>query len=148
MFKPVKTPCIGICSTGVGDDVCRGCKRFAHEVVNWNGYTNDQRRLIVQRLEQLLIQLVSRRLLVVDVDKLSAALQHQQIHYNEQLNPYWWVFDLLRAGASQINDLSFYGLQYRPGWENVSLGQIRDDIDSDYFALSEAHYQRYINVHA
>ncbi|MDO7671884.1 MAG: DUF1289 domain-containing protein, partial [OM182 bacterium] len=27
---PVKTPCIGICSTtSVGDWVCRGCKRYS-----------------------------------------------------------------------------------------------------------------------
>ncbi|HMW48455.1 MAG TPA: DUF1289 domain-containing protein, partial [Cellvibrionaceae bacterium] len=23
----VRTPCIGVCSTGIGDVVCRGCKR-------------------------------------------------------------------------------------------------------------------------
>ncbi|MDC1160500.1 DUF1289 domain-containing protein, partial [Luminiphilus sp.] len=28
-FAPIRTPCIGVCSTGVGDVVCRGCKRFA-----------------------------------------------------------------------------------------------------------------------
>ncbi|MEC7008614.1 MAG: DUF1289 domain-containing protein, partial [Pseudomonadota bacterium] len=36
-LKPIKTPCIGVCSTGIGDSVCRGCKRFSHEVIHWNG---------------------------------------------------------------------------------------------------------------
>ena len=30
------TPCLGICSTTYGDDVCKGCKRFVHEVISWN----------------------------------------------------------------------------------------------------------------
>ncbi|MCZ6890305.1 MAG: DUF1289 domain-containing protein, partial [Gammaproteobacteria bacterium] len=41
-----RTPCIGICSTTYGDLVCRGCKRYAHEIVDWNRYTEDQRSRI------------------------------------------------------------------------------------------------------
>ncbi|MCA4075779.1 DUF1289 domain-containing protein, partial [Pseudomonas kurunegalensis] len=33
--KSIKTPCVGLCSTVYGDTVCRGCKRFHHEVINW-----------------------------------------------------------------------------------------------------------------
>ncbi len=29
--------------------ICRGCKRFAHEIVAWNGYTDDQRERVWQR---------------------------------------------------------------------------------------------------
>jgi predicted Fe-S protein YdhL (DUF1289 family) len=41
---PVRTPtpCIGVCSTGIGDVVCRGCKRYAQEVIHWNGYSEQQ----------------------------------------------------------------------------------------------------------
>ena len=45
--RPVKTPCIGVCSTGIGDAVCRGCKRFSHEVIHWNSYSQDHKRAIV-----------------------------------------------------------------------------------------------------
>ena len=27
-----RTPCIGVCSTTYGDDICRGCRRFRHEI--------------------------------------------------------------------------------------------------------------------
>ena len=38
----IKTPCLGICSTtSVGDVVCRGCKRYAFEVIDWNGYDDE-----------------------------------------------------------------------------------------------------------
>ena len=60
LFKPVRTPCVGICSTGIGDSVCRGCKRFAHEVIDWNAYSHEQRLIIAQRLESFLAQVRSK----------------------------------------------------------------------------------------
>ncbi|MEK9650221.1 MAG: DUF1289 domain-containing protein, partial [Gammaproteobacteria bacterium] len=44
------TPCLGICSTTYGDDVCRGCKRFVHEVINWTSYTEDEKVNVNSRL--------------------------------------------------------------------------------------------------
>ncbi|MGH1373492.1 MAG: DUF1289 domain-containing protein [Cellvibrionaceae bacterium] len=143
MFKRVRTPCIGVCSTGIGDQVCRGCKRFAHEVVNWNGYSNEQRYVIAQRLEGFLAQVVSHKLLIVDEAQLLAAVKHQQINFKQEQNPYCWLFDLLKAGASQISDLSVYGVRRQPGWEEQSLVDIKVAIDEDYYTLSSAHYDRY-----
>lgn len=40
--QTIKTPCIGLCSTVYGDLVCRGCKRFHHEVIQWNGYGEEE----------------------------------------------------------------------------------------------------------
>ena len=48
------TPCIGLCSTVYGDLVCRGCKRFSHEIIDWNRYDHQQKAAVWQRLEQLL----------------------------------------------------------------------------------------------
>lgn len=143
MFKPVKTPCVGICSTGIGDQVCRGCKRYVHEVVNWNAYTNEQRHLIAQRLEHFLVQVVSNKLQIIDQRQLLTAVEHQQIMFNRDQDPYCWVFSLLKAGASQIHDLAVYGLAYQPQWLGVSLVEIRHAIDRDFFTLSCAHYERY-----
>lgn len=143
-FKPVKTPCVGICSTGIGDSVCRGCKRFAHEVIDWNLYSNEQKWLIAQRLEAFLSQVVSNYLLVTDSKRLLLQIRHQQIRFREEQSPQCWVFDLLRAGASQIVDLEVYGLRLQPGCKGMSLREIRDAIDQDFYALSCAHYERYI----
>lgn len=145
LFKSVKTPCIGVCSTGIGDSVCRGCKRFAHEVIDWNAYTHEQRLMIAQRLESFLAQIVQNKLLIVDETLLLTQIKHQQIHFKQEQNPYCWVFDLLRAGASQIQDLSTYGLALLPEWKGESLNNIRDSIDKDFYALSCAHYERYIS---
>ncbi|PUA26376.1 MAG: DUF1289 domain-containing protein [Cellvibrio sp. 79] len=145
VLKPVKTPCVGICSTGIGDSVCRGCKRFAHEVIDWNSYTHEQKLLIAQRLEHFLARIVQNMIQINDEKLLLTQIKHQQIQFKQEQNPYCWVFDLLRAGASQIQDLSAYGLSLQPAWQGISLGIIRENIDKDYYALSCAHYERYIS---
>ncbi|GAB3106483.1 DUF1289 domain-containing protein [Aestuariicella hydrocarbonica] len=143
MLKRVKTPCVGVCSTGIGDQVCRGCKRYAHEVVNWNAYSNEQRQIIAQRLDAFLVQVVSNKLRILDHAQLLAAIKHQQIQFNSDQDAYCWVFSLLKAGASQIHDLQVYGLAYQPQWQGVSLVDIKAAIDQDYYTLSCAHYDRY-----
>ncbi|MDH5171506.1 MAG: DUF1289 domain-containing protein, partial [Gammaproteobacteria bacterium] len=64
--RPIKTPCIGVCSTGIGDSVCRGCKRFAHEVIDWNSYSPQQKAVVDKRLGDFLSQCVSNKLRVTD----------------------------------------------------------------------------------
>lgn len=144
VFKSVKTPCVGICSTGIGDSVCRGCKRFSHEVIHWNAYSQEQRRIIANRLESYLTQVVANRVRVIDETLLLTQIRHQQIQFKPEQSPECWVFDLLRAGASQISNLQVYGLELMPEWRDTSLVTIRDDIDKDYYALSCAYYDRYI----
>lgn len=143
MFKPVRTPCVGICSTGIGDTVCRGCKRFAHEVIDWNAYDLEQRFTIAKRLETFLAQVVRNKIEVLDQALLLTQIKHQQIQFKEDQSPYCWVNDLLRAGASQITDLAVYGVQLQPAWKHVSLVAIKEAIDRDYYLLSSAHYDRY-----
>lgn len=138
------TPCIGVCSTGIGDAVCRGCKRYAHEVIHWNGYSEEQRRAIDRRLEQLLSQVVGAKLAVFDSALLAQRLRAQQIRYPAHRNPLVWVFELLRAGASQIGDTRAFGFELEPGYCAADLTALRDQIDREFFLLSEAHYQRYI----
>ncbi len=144
VFKQVKTPCVGICSTGIGDNVCRGCKRFSHEVIDWNAYSHEQRYSIAQRLETFLAQVVANKVVVENEALLLAQIKHQQIRFREEQSPYCWIFDLLRAGASQIQDLATYGLALQPQWRNVSLLDVKEAIDRDYYTLSCAHYDRYI----
>lgn len=45
------TPCAGRCSTVFGDHVCRGCRRFNHEVIQWNTYSSEQQRAVWKRLD-------------------------------------------------------------------------------------------------
>lgn len=52
------TPCAGRCSTVFGDLVCRGCRRFNHEVIHWNTYTAEQRNAVWKRLDAQLDQIL------------------------------------------------------------------------------------------
>lgn len=144
LLARIPTPCIGICSTGIGDAVCRGCKRYAHEIVHWNGYTDEQKLAIDRRLDQLLTQVVTAKLQVIDSQLLELRLKEQQIRYSLHRMPPVWVFELLRAGASQINDPRDYGFVVEPGYRTTPLAVLREQIDREFFLLSEAHYQRYI----
>jgi hypothetical protein len=124
--------------------VCRGCKRFAHEVISWNGYSEAQRRIIAERRDGYLANAVRTQLEIVDQRLLLAQLRHQQIRFHSQQNPYCWVFELLRAGASQITDPAEYGLRPTAEARDVPLAELRRRIDEDFYALSLAYYRRFV----
>ena len=142
--QPVKTPCIGVCSTGIGDSVCRGCKRFAHEVISWNSYTPEQKQVIDQRLGDFLSQCVSNKLQVTDKALLQWQLQVQQLSYAPHHDEYCWVYSLIKAGASQIDCTEDYGFEVDLAFRHLSLARLRELIDSEFFILSQAHYDRYM----
>ena len=144
LVNRVKTPCIGVCSTGIGDSVCRGCKRFDYEVINWNAYSQSQKQSIDKRLAQLLSQLVEQRLLIADEQKLLGQIAHQQIRYQQYRPASCALFELLRAGASQIQDCTEFGFQKRWIYRDHALTQIRDEIEREFYALSVAHFERFV----
>lgn len=43
-------PCIGHCSTALGDDVCRGCGRTFDEITRWPEMGEEERREVNRRL--------------------------------------------------------------------------------------------------
>ncbi|MEO1079012.1 MAG: DUF1289 domain-containing protein [Pseudomonadota bacterium] len=139
----VKTPCIGVCSTGIGDSVCRGCKRFAHEVINWNGYSEDQKRIVDDRLAQFLAQCVQNRIRILDEALLRWQLSTQQIRHNPDHDPHCWVFALLKAGAGQIDSPREFGFEVDLRWRDMPLLELREQIDAEFYALSSAHFERY-----
>lgn len=145
LVAAVKTPCIGVCSTGIGDVVCRGCKRFAHEVIDWNGYTEEQRELVVDRLDGFLQQIVGNIIEIFDEQSLLEQMEFQQIRFNKQLSSSRWVYELLRNGASQIQDPEAFGFRLKEKWQRYSLDQIKQFLEQDFYTLSCAHYERYMS---
>ncbi len=140
----IKTPCVGLCSTVYGDLVCRGCKRFHHEVVNWNLYGEEEKRAVWRRLEGLLVQVVQAKLEVIDAALLRRQLEQRQIRFVVQQSPYCWAYQLIARGARQIQQIEAYGITLLPEFRGSGLPELRDAIDREFFLLSEAHYQRYI----
>lgn len=142
--QSIKTPCVGLCSTVYGDLVCRGCKRFHHEVIHWNGYSDDAKRAVWLRLEQLLVQVMMAKLEVFDTALLRQQLEQRSIRFVEHQSAYCWAYQLIARGARMIRELEAYGMALLPEFRDWELPQLRDAIDREFFLLSEAHYQRYI----
>ncbi|GGK05926.1 DUF1289 domain-containing protein [Pseudomonas matsuisoli] len=140
----IKTPCVGLCSTVFGDQVCRGCKRFHHEIVNWNLYSDDEKRAVWERLEVLLVQVMEGKISVFDPALLQQQLEQRKIRFNTAQSTYCWAYQLIAKGARVINQLEAYGLALMPEFRDWPLPDIRDAIDREFFILSEAHYERYI----
>lgn len=44
------TPCIAICSTSQGDDLCKGCGRTFEEVQHWPGFDPVEKRAVWRRI--------------------------------------------------------------------------------------------------
>lgn len=45
-------PCVGRCSTHLGDDICKGCGRTCEQVMKWPEYTKEQRIEINNKLKR------------------------------------------------------------------------------------------------
>ena len=138
--KRSSTPCLGICSTTFGDEVCKGCKRFAHEIVSWTKYSLEEREIINDRIEKLKIKILSDRFKVIDSELLASKLEEKAINFNHSLEPITWIFDLFRAAGSQTFDLSGYGIQ---SLKQFNPKTIKDEINDELLELSEAHHDRY-----
>ena len=134
------TPCLGICSTTYGDDVCKGCKRFVHEIIGWPKYSQDERALVNDRLEKFKVLILQDRFKIHDSDLLQIKLKENAISYNNSMDPLTWIFDLLRAAGSQNLDLEQFGITSLKNYEPI---KIRDEINKEFLDLSEAHHQRY-----
>ena len=142
MERKVKTPCVGVCSTVFGDQVCRGCKRFHHEVIEWNGYTDIQKETVWNRLESLKVLIMKSKIFIENQVLLQSKLDSLKISYYDKVDPYCWVFYLIKLASQSINDLSEFGL--KPLFEpDVELVELKRLIEEELFNLSDAHYQRY-----
>ena len=143
-MKPVRTPCIGICSTtSFGDRICRGCKRFATEVINWNSYTEDQKRAVQARINQLTSQLMSAKFRIVSVPKLELVLQDLRIFYDPDLSPYFWLHQLLQKHLHRLRTLDEAGVEVLPAFRGQDVRDLLLQLNEELQVLTEAHYERY-----
>ena len=138
--KRSSTPCLGICSTTFGDEVCKGCKRFAHEIVGWTKYSEGEREIVNDRLEKFKIQILQHRFAVTDKNLFESMLEEKAINFNHSLDPLTWIFDLFRAAGSQTFDISNFGIK---SLVHFNPKTIRDEINNELLELSEAHHERY-----
>ena len=137
------TPCVGICSTTYGDLVCRGCKRFSHEIVQWNGYSEAQRDVIWQRLFELRRQAVAAAVRVSDPQRFGSFRQVRKL--DDELPWELAAYEILRAIVVKDQDAGEFGLE--------SVGQLPTlallrAIDADIYHRSQAWFEHSFRVAA
>ena len=139
------TPCIGICSTTFGDDVCKGCKRFSHEITNWGKFSTDERAVVNSRLEQFKTTILEEKLTISDSELFESKMNEFSINFNSSLDPITWIFDLLRASSNKDLNVNDFGVEILPAFSDLSLIELRDLINQEMLQLSEAHYYKFFN---
>ena len=147
-MKPVRTPCIGICSTtSFGDPICRGCKRFSHEVIHWNTFTEPQKQAVQARINLFTTQLMSNKFRIVSQSKLEQVLQDFRVFYDPDLSPYFWLHQLLQKHLHRLRGgLGEIGVELLPQWQGRDVRDLLLLINDELHVLSEAHHQRYFRT--
>ena len=80
---PSLTPCAGRCSTVFGDAVCRGCRRFNHEVIQWNTYSADEKQSIWKRLDAQLDQILVPMLPLANLQHIEGFIHSKRVRIFE-----------------------------------------------------------------
>lgn len=139
-MKTIKTPCIGICSTVFGDEVCRGCKRFVHEVIDWNTYSSEQKLMVKDRLECFTAQVLTGKILISDRERFEQSLSVAEV--DQEQSEAMQIIGLLRKASKQMKILKDHGLQALPEYNAYSANELKELIEAEIHVLSTATYQK------
>ena len=130
--------------------MCRGCKRFSHEIVDWNSYDDAQKETVWERLETFKKQVVGQIVRFKDQDRFQSAIAAQKIKEPEE---YQAVYLLLQRLVRHSKTLSFAGLENVTPEVEIMEGEIDSlltlqQIDKEIVTRSRAFYERSYKVSA
>ena len=144
LTKKKRSPCVGICSTTYGDLVCRGCRRFSHEIVGWNGYTEEQKALILVRLKQLKRGVLTQYLEIFDTTLFDVCCDEFGFKEGELFEK---VYAVLAYLVSKSKALSSTGL--KPCSHALDIedpAELMRFVESEMYLRSQALYERNFKV--
>ena len=136
-----RTPCVGICSTTYGDDVCRGCKRFIHEVINWNSFNPEKKESVWKRLEKLKTLIMQSKISIINETLMEEKIEELQLKINSDLNSLSKAFEIFKLTSKSFDDLNEFGIKIVN--KEVSLTDLKEEIEKELYDLSVAHFNRY-----
>lgn len=140
--RRTRTPCVGTCSTTFGDRVCRGCKRFVHEVYHWNQYAVDDKITVINRLEALIAEVVSDYLIIKNSAQLAQALKQMGVKFNDALTPPSWLHRLATHPMPSTLTYATLGIAPKPAYKKMPIQVLIKTIDRQFFERSEAWFER------
>lgn len=134
-----RTPCMGICSTTYGDLVCRGCKRFAHEIIQWNGFDEAQRETVWERLIELRDTCVRDVVYIGRRDDMDSACTARGLPVDEHTSALSVAYELLRRGLNEPQIVAEAQIDLREYDAPIDALKAIDDL---FLQRSQAHYER------
>lgn len=137
----LNTPCIGVCSTVYGDDICRGCKRIYTEIIAWNTYNEDEKQRIFDRLAIQIVTVMQDKVEVTDVNGLKQQLNEQNIRYREEQDPLCWAYHLLRVSIDKSIPLLQHGIRIKSEYQQYTQRQLFTLLDMELLQLAQTDYQ-------
>ena len=142
--EKTRSPCVGICSTTYGDLVCRGCRRFAHEIVGWNGYTEEQKISILERLKQIKKEVVSQHLHIANhsrFEELCEEVGFESVNLDEK------KYAVLAYLITKSERLDFGGLEVAGLCEgSLDVSKLMSILESEMYVRAQAHYERNFKI--
>ena len=126
-----------MCSTTYGDLVCRGCKRFSHEIVGWNDYDPDQQERVRSRLVKLHHESVRACVGVYD-----QILWQLTIESMVDAEPTEFAPLVLAVLKNVVRKPTEAGLEPLGLPRDVSSGDVLRLIDREFYIRSTAYYER------
>ncbi|NHB58346.1 DUF1289 domain-containing protein [Acinetobacter sp. 194] len=134
---PSLTPCAGRCSTVFGDAVCRGCRRFNHEVIQWNTYSAEQRQTIWKRLDAQLDQILVPMLPYADIRHVEGFIESKRIRVFEDASKGRKLYHALKICEKNKNLATESGL----GIQAQQVKPIWTEFERRVLALANASYE-------
>lgn len=135
---------MGICSTTYGDLVCRGCRRFAHEIVDWNGYTEVQKASILERLKQIKHEVLSQYLIIEDKGKFEGFCRELGFGFVDLDERMYAVLAYLITKSER---LKISGLAVSDSLEGCSdASELMRFLELEMFTRAQAHYERNFKI--
>ena len=134
----IASPCVGLCSTTLGDRTCRGCQRADTEIRDWFGLGDDQRRARMAELDALREAVAGRYLRLVDAAALEAQLERHRIRFRPDQPGLSRAVELLRVGRERIRELARYGLAPTEEGEGLALPELHARLAAELRAAADA----------
>ena len=132
------TPCRSICSTTYGDFVCRGCKRFAHEIIEWNQLDDPYKEEIWSRLDTVYRESIRACVNISNTDVFNRHVEENEIPFST--DPESAIYELLQVVDSPVENLGLLPTELSIGTSSLRLF---NEIENEIYRRSLAYYEYY-----
>ena len=130
------TPCAGRCSTVFGDPVCRGCRRFNHEVIQWNTYSSEQHTAVWRRLDAQLYQILVPMLPHADLRHVEGFVLSKRVRLRDDASNGRKLYHALKICEKNKNLAEESGL----GIQDKQVKPLWQEFERRVLALATASY--------